>query len=289
MLPATDVQLGFFQQVMPIIGVAALASCALGQFGPVPGDPALETPHATMRLAVEHDVLTPGEQELAVVFTIDPDWHLYWENPGETGLAPAFELTLPDGIELAGETRWPAPERYVHGAGQILDYIYADDVALLVPVRVRDSLVGSTVEIGVSGSWLVCKEACIPGDGEATLRVSVAGDAGALSGDAAVIGASRERVPTDDATALGVRTAWDGVTLSIDAPGADELEFFPLEPRLGGPSDAISDAAALGDRLRVRFDERVVRAERVVGVVGVTRSGRERFVTVTLPAPRPVE
>ncbi len=289
MLPATGVQLGFLQQVMPFLGVAALASCAAGQFGPAPDAPGQDAPHATMRLSAEHAFLTPGEQELAVVFAIDPDWHLYWKNPGETGLAPAFELTLPDGIELAGETRWPAPERYVHGAGQILDYIYADEVALLVPVRVRESLVGSTVEIGVSGSWLVCQEACIPGGGEATLRVGVASAGGSPSDDASVIEASRQRVPTDDADALGVRTEWDGLTLSIAAPGADHLEYFPLEPRLGGPSDAIRDAAALGDRLLVRFDARVARAERVSGVVGVTRAGRERFVTVTLPAPRPVE
>jgi len=296
MLPAKDVQLGSFIGLTPLAGVACL-SAALGaqayaQFGGGPGgsDPfAEDTPHASMRLAIGTESLTPGEHELAVVFSIDEDWHLYWKNPGETGLAPSFEFTLPDGVERAGEVRWPAPERYVHGGGRILDYIYEDEFALLVPVRVSEELLGSSVELRVDGFWLVCKEACIPGEGFATLSTSVGRDAGKASGDAGVIAASRERTPGDELSAIGATAGWDGLSLTIDAPGAERVRFFPIAPDIGGPADPIRDGATEGESLRVAFDERVVRAERIEGMVGVTRDGQERFVEFTMPAPRPAE
>ncbi len=291
MPPATGVQLDVCKVVMPLLALCASAAAASAQFAdPFSGSSKSmndDAPHAEMRLAIEGESLAPGEQEIAVVFTIDEGWHLYWKNPGETGLPPHVELTLPDGIEQTAETRWPAPERYIHGAGQIIDYIYEREVALLVPVSVSESLVGASVEITATGSWLVCKEACIPGDGGATLSINIENTRGDATSDAALITAMRDRIPSNDAS--GVTTRWDGLTLAIDARGAQRVEFFPLEPTLGGPSDAINDAARDGERLRVRFDERVVRSERVAGVVGATFNGRKRFVAVTLPPPRRAE
>lgn len=289
---AKDVQLSSFIGLTPLVGVALMASSALAQFGGGPGggDPfAEEKPHASMRLALESESLTPGEHELAVVFSIDEDWHLYWKNPGETGLAPSFEFTFPEGVERAGEGRWPAPERYAHGGGRILDYIYEDEFALLVPVTVSDALLGSTVEIRVDGFWLVCKEACIPGEGVATLSASVSTDSGSASADAGVIASSRARTPGDELSAIGATAVWDGLTLAIEAPGAERIQYFPIAPDIGGPSDPIRDGVTEGGSLRVAFDERVVRAERVEGMVGVTRDGRERFVEFAMPAPRPAE
>ena len=129
-------------------------------------------------------------------------------------------MTLPEGVERIGETRWPAPERYVHGGGQIIDFIYEDEFALLVPVRVSESLVGSSVEFRAEGFWLVCKEACIPGEGVATLLTSVSNEAGGSSDAARVIASSRATTPGSELSEIGATARWDGLTLAIDAPGA---------------------------------------------------------------------
>jgi thiol:disulfide interchange protein DsbD len=243
-----------------------------------------EKPHATLRLATAAEKLTPGETEIAVVFDIDPGWHLYWKNPGDTGLPPSIEFDLPEGVELAGDLRWPAPKRYIHGGGRLLDYIYEKELALLQPVRIDSSLAGETVAIGASGTWLVCKEACLPGEGADRLMVEIASDASAATADADLIERMSRRVPVS-AGELGVRTSWDGLTLVIEAQDADRLEYLPLHPPLGGPANPIGDAAGFGEELRVPFDPKVREAAQVRGVVGVWRDGTTRYATITPAAP----
>ena len=258
----------------------ASASAALAQLGsPFGGTP--DAPHASLRLAIGSERLTPGEGRLAVVFTIDEQWHLYWKNPGDTGLPPTLDFTLPDGIVPAGPLEWPAPRRYMHGQGQLLDYIYEGEVALLLPVRVDPSLVGRTVEVGVSGEWLVCREECLPGDGSATLAVTVSEDAGAPSASSAVIGESEQKLPVG-MSEVGVTARWEGLDLIISAPGADRLEFFALAPEVGGPEDLIGGGASLGDELRLRYDISVTEAAAVEAVVGVTRGRETRYAELRI-------
>jgi thiol:disulfide interchange protein DsbD len=237
-----------------------------------------------MRLATETRRVVPGEATLAVVFEIDEQWHLYWKNSGDTGLPPAVDFTLPEGVELAGELQWPAPKRYIHGAGQLLDYIYEDEFALLQPVRIDSSLLGETVTIEARGTWLVCKEACLPGEGADRITLEVSGSAGGETEEAALIEAMRDRVPVPGSE-LDLSAAWDGRTLVVSAPGADRMEILPLEPALGGPENAIDDGADFGPELRVPYGERVSDAERVVAVVGVSRDGVTRWGRLELAAP----
>jgi len=264
------------------ITLALSAPAAMAQAPPGFGFDDDEAPNAAMRLATETETLAPGEAEIAVVFELKDGWHLYWKNAGDTGIPPEVAFELPEGVTMAGELRWPGPKRYLHGGGQLLDYIYEGEFALLAPVRIDESLAGETVEIRASASWLVCKEACLPGDGEAALRVGVAQSAGAPTADAALIRASRERVPSGNA---GVRAEWDGRDLVVRAAGADRLEFFPLTPA-SGPVGLKSSGAADADALRVTYDDPVYTADRVEAVVAVTRAGVTRFASVSLPAPR---
>ena len=265
-----------------VIGLALSAPAALAQAPPGFGFDVDETPNAAMRLAIKNETLAPGEAEIAVVFELKEGWHLYWRNAGDTGLPPEVSFELPEGVTMAGELRWPGPDRYLHGGGQLLDYIYGGDFALLAPVRLDESLAGETVEIRASASWLVCKEACLPGEGEDALRVHVARSAGTPTADAPLIRASRERVPSGDAR---VSAEWDGRDLVVRAAGADRLEFFPLTPA-GGPVGLKESGAADADLLRVTYDDSVHTADRVEAVVGVTRAGVTRFATVSLPGPR---
>ncbi len=38
------------------------------------------------------------------------NWHVYWRNPGDSGLPPEVAWTLPAGFS-AGPLQWPAPSR----------------------------------------------------------------------------------------------------------------------------------------------------------------------------------
>ena len=264
-------------------GLTGVASAQLELTNPF-GDDA-EKPHASMRLAMETERATPGEATLAVVFEIDEQWHLYWKNPGDTGLPPSVSFTLPEGIELAGELQWPAPKRYIHGGGRLLDYIYEGEMALLQPLRIDSSLIGETVTIEAQGTWLVCREACLPGEGADAITVRVSESPGVQTEAAPLIDATRDRLPVP-AEELDVNAAWEGRTLVISAPGADRLEILPLEPGVGGPANPIDHGADFGPELRVLYGERVSRAERVTAVVGVWRDGARRWVQLEIAAPK---
>jgi thiol:disulfide interchange protein DsbD len=90
-------------------------------------------------------------------FTIPPEWHIYWQNPGDSGIPTTIKWTLPEGVE-AGEIRWPAAERVV--MGDLVNYGYSNEVTLAVPLPIsRDGAAG---DVSVKVDWLVCHETCIP-------------------------------------------------------------------------------------------------------------------------------
>jgi thiol:disulfide interchange protein DsbD len=63
--------------------------------------------HVALAVEAEHAGLRLGAGELALRFRMEEGWHIYWRNPGDSGLPPDIKLTLPAGV-TAGEPRWPA-------------------------------------------------------------------------------------------------------------------------------------------------------------------------------------
>ena len=82
----------------------------------------VQAEHATVELIAAQSAIVPGASfDLAVRFKLEEHWHIYWQNPGASGLATSIEWTLPEGIE-AGEIQWPAPERIELGG--LMSYGY---------------------------------------------------------------------------------------------------------------------------------------------------------------------
>jgi DsbC/DsbD-like thiol-disulfide interchange protein len=50
----------------------------------------------TVELIAETTVVVPGERfNVALDFKLEPHWHLYWKNPGASGLPVEIEWQLP--------------------------------------------------------------------------------------------------------------------------------------------------------------------------------------------------
>ncbi|HKK17779.1 MAG TPA: protein-disulfide reductase DsbD domain-containing protein [Opitutales bacterium] len=132
----------------------------------------VESVHTTIELVADSREIAAGENfRLGVTFEMEPEWHIYWTNPGASGLPPEFEWELPEGFE-AGEVQWPAPERI--SLEGLVSYGYKDTVTLIVPIRVPADLEpGTEVPIGLEVSFLICKEVCLPGDASLDLALTV--------------------------------------------------------------------------------------------------------------------
>jgi len=103
-----------------------------------------------------------------------PEWHSYWKNSGDSGLPTRLEWILPPGV-VAGEVAWPMPRKYP--IGTLINYGYADTVLLPVPLTItpdfKPPLFKDTLEVKLKAQWLVCRQECIPEEGEFVLNVPV--------------------------------------------------------------------------------------------------------------------
>jgi len=257
---------------------AAIVPSAAGQDS-MPGDG-----HVAVRVLLDHDALSPGsEATVGVLLNIAPEWHVYWRNSGDTGMPVRVEFEAAPGVTI-GPVLWPAPKRY-QSSPEAVDYIFEKQLLLMAPVHVDPSArVDSSVTIRASVDFLVCRESCLPGAGSGFVTVPIASTPTPAAKHAPLFTEWRSRLPLP-ADASQVSTRWDGLTLVLSSPGAERLEFFPYEPEEPAPVSALEDGAAQGEGLRMRFPQRIVHAERVAGVVSVTKGGRTTAYEVSAPAP----
>jgi thiol:disulfide interchange protein DsbD len=127
-----------------------------------------------------------------VHFGVAAGWHVYWKNPGDSGLPTEIDWTLPEGF-AAGPIAWPMPERFQ--VGPIANYGYAGDVDLLVPISAPAELdAARPAHLGATVKYLVCAEICIPG--EAKLALDLPPGAGTHDpAQAARFAAARTQLP----------------------------------------------------------------------------------------------
>lgn len=85
---------------------------------------------------------------IAVRWDLDPGWHVYWVNPGDSGMATDVRSSDP----RVGAPQFPAPTRFV-SPGPIESFGYADQLVVLLPFEGTDP-------VQLDAAWLVCKEAC---------------------------------------------------------------------------------------------------------------------------------
>jgi thiol:disulfide interchange protein/DsbC/DsbD-like thiol-disulfide interchange protein len=124
-------------------------------------------PHVVAELIPESTTVQPGQTfDVALHLHMDPNWHTYWINPGDAGLATTIKWTLPPGF-TAGPIQWPTPEK--HNMGPLITYGYGGDVYLLTTITAPKGDLPQHFDVKAKATWLVCQEECIPGKAELTL------------------------------------------------------------------------------------------------------------------------
>ncbi len=119
----------------------------------------LQKKHIQVEFLSEQASLVPGQNFwLAIRFQIEPHWHIYWQNPGDTGVPPSVKWILPEGID-AGPLLWPTPERIEDVS--LVNYAYEGTVVFLIEMKSATTLSGDEVTLTAQVDWLVCKDICI--------------------------------------------------------------------------------------------------------------------------------
>lgn len=192
--------------------------------------------HATLELIAESETAVPGETlQLAIHFELEAHWHIYWKNPGASGLPPDIEWDLPEGLS-PGAMQYPAPQRIELGG--LMSYAYEDAATFIVPIKVSEDLVhGGTLTIGADVSYLICKDVCLPGDASLTLDLAV-GDRAVPSADAGRFETARASQPIK-ASVWQLAAEVDGETMRVHVRGPDmpeDLYFYASEEGFVDPN-----------------------------------------------------
>lgn len=201
---------------------AILASVAVAAEAPV-----VVTDHARSRLFAETEAVAPGGAlHLAFAQELQSGWHVYWKNPGDSGLPLEFSWTLPEGAS-AGAIDYPAPHRLP--IGPLLNFGHEGAPVFLTTVTVpADAAIGSSVELGLEATWLICADICVPETGTFSLSVPVVGEPAKYSAAIPIFEAARAHAPEPFTGAASFAVAGGNIDLAIEgAPEGKDAYFFP--------------------------------------------------------------
>jgi len=190
-------------------------------------------PHGTVDLIAEQTTIQPGRPFAAGLhFQLEPGWHIYWINAGDSGEPPRVKWSLPEGFR-AGPLQWPLPRRIEDHS--LIDYGYQDQVLLPVEIMPPAGLAaGPDVQVNAAVSWLVCRDICVPGHANFVLTLPLRQGAPAKSSAAAPLFArARADLPRPAPRSWKVAATLDKLrfVLNVDT-GKKETgaSFFPLNP-----------------------------------------------------------
>jgi thiol:disulfide interchange protein DsbD len=163
-----------------------------------------------------------------------PQWHTYWKNSGDSGQPTSLTWTLPTGV-LAGDLAWPLPVKIP--IGTLANYGFDGTVLLPVPLTItpdfKPNPLKLALEVKLQASWLVCKQECVPQDGQFVLRIPTKVSTALNS---AQFNAAFKAQPKALKEASSI--AIEGNSLKVSVPGLSAslrgktLDFFPETPEV---------------------------------------------------------
>ena len=152
-------------------------------------------------LAHAPDGVGPGKTVwVGLQLSHQPQWHTYWMNPGDSGLPTRLDWDLPAGV-TASDILWPVPQKIA--IGSLANFGY--EGVVLLPVRLTVSPAfkpgaAGVLPVKLHASWLVCKQECVPQEGQFIVQLPLEGSTASHGAD--------------------FSGAWNAAPTSLDSSGA---------------------------------------------------------------------
>jgi thiol:disulfide interchange protein/DsbC/DsbD-like thiol-disulfide interchange protein len=183
------------------------------------------------QLLADTQHIEPGQKfRLGVLYTIVPNWHIYWRYAGDAGIPTQIDWQLPPGFQ-AGPLQWPLPSREQEPGGlEVFDY--NNEVLLFTEVQAPQQLPAGPIELGAKSNWLVCERECVPGDAQLSLKLNDGGQ-GPVNQD--IFTKYEASVPKAGSPSGGYSLSMksSGSQMTVDfsgVPQGSRLDFFPQPP-----------------------------------------------------------
>lgn len=258
-----------------------LAIVAAGAVNPFHGDAVLVSSMRAVR---------PGATfEVGIKIDIDPGWHIYWRNPGDTGISPTVAWHLPGGWS-AGELQWPIPRKLLTW-GQV-SYGYEGQALLLSRVTVpKDAKIGSALPLSAKVEWLVCRDGCVPAKAKLSIPMKIARENRPDPVWAPRIKAAVRKLPV--ASGSGQFSAsWAGknIVLSFDGAVARKYAtamFFPADPVVEPSAPEVAGSAGNHPTLTLKLSQFApASVPRLRGLLVSRQGSNTSSLTIDIPIRR---
>jgi thiol:disulfide interchange protein/DsbC/DsbD-like thiol-disulfide interchange protein len=230
--------------------------------------------HISASLIADQDTVSPGASfTLGVKFDLEPGWHIYWKNPGDSGLPPRFNWSSNDSSVSIKAPLWPHPERIA--TGPLVNYGY-NDTLIPFPATVSSSTKSDQAEVTLDLEWLVCKDECLPGEGRLKITLPIKNEAGFPSNNSKLFEQAYEKVPAPlERVSIAIEEEQDHVTVALiplDRRALpSDLIFFPEDRRVISNSRE-QRISRDGDALRITLARDPGNRESIARIRGVLLS-----------------
>jgi len=221
-------------------------------------------------------------------FKLEPGWHIYWKNAGDSGEPPRVRWILPDGI-TATSLEFPAPKRLP--LGPLMDFGYEDEVLFPFSINVEKTVENGPVVLHAKVDWLVCREVCIPGKADLEITRVVGGSAGgSFYQDTLIYDRLANKLPQSlpsSAKAVFASTATGFKLAVLTGQKETSAQFFPDEQNLiDNPAPQVASPLGQGVVLTLKKDANLAAAPaKLTGVVEL--SGGRAYEIAALPGTVP--
>lgn len=201
---------------------------------------------------------------VALKFKIEDGWHIYWRNPGDSGLPT--EINWEEGKFTTTDIQWPIPEKIPFTG--LANYGFEDEVVLFTAIRLERNLIDN-LEVNANISWLVCKEACLPGDQDISFELPMGREISNPEYNKLQQKYKAEMPFSTDIIRATGKITEDELVITIDDENLPkDVQFFPYEPGfiVNGPEQEVEK---LGNKTIIKIEMDTYRYENPKSLKGL--------------------
>ena len=240
------------------------------------------------RLVASETSVQPGRPFLvALSLSMDPDWHVYWKNPGDSGLPTTLDWELPAGF-TSGKLQWPVPERFESGG--LVTYGYSGQVLLMTEILPpRTVQAGTPLVLKARAGWLACRVECTPGKASLELPLPVKADTPTTDQRWARSFTEAKSMIPSSATSAHLSATADSRTITLVGSGspppiAGLSRFYPDAPgqvKVSAPQAVMADGASA--RLTLQREPGAPQLKKLSGLLVTAGFATRSAIEVDVP------
>ena len=170
--------------------------------------------------------------QIGVLIELAKDWHIYWKNPGDTGIPTSIDWNVPKDFQLLNK-QWPIPKAFEFDG--LVSYGYEDRVLFISDIILPKNDNSHIINISVKIKSLLCKDICIPFDTTVNFTIDVRKDYSTDETVKNLFEQTKKTLPTRaDSKGLSAKINSEQISLRIDKSSDyylnnSSMNFIPYE------------------------------------------------------------